>query len=291
MKLMKTTHSMFNRRGFIKRGLLFLPAIYLPKFGANPVVVELFNRDGSEVFHLPRSCSGLQAASTIKQRTISSVVDNRVRLINSNFARLWSTDVGTSWTKIRIGCRISIEDSGANLASTPRFYFGVCSGTSNIVMDSTTTHWVGLRTIDPSWVRVAGPPAYYRMDDATSAPTFSKRVSATFTDSTQQGNDVYVYDCTTSNRSVIFLDITKGSPNFTLLMFNRQTTTASDVDSATYLAQLALSSPTIIYHAAGLARTIATDEGANGSFTAVNIGWDRTSPAIELSDVAVVKLA
>ena len=30
---------------------------------------------------------------------------------------------------------------------------------------------------------------------------------------------------------------------------------------------------------------------ANRSFNAVNIAWDRTSPVVELSDIAVVKLA
>jgi hypothetical protein len=294
---MKTDHSMFNRRGFIKRGALFLPAIFLPKFGENPIVVELFNRDGSEVFHLPRYCPGLQAASTIKQRTYTSIVDNRIRLTNSNFARLWSTDIGTSWTTIRIGCRISIEDSGAATTGTARFAFGVCSGTSNIYMDATTTHWLGALTNTADWTRTAGPPARVDMSGYTGGGGVcdfcpAKRITSTLTVgaifATAQG---IVYDCTTENRTAFFLDITKGSPNFTLSVFHRNTATASDVTLTAYLAQVVLGSPALTNHATMTSATIAIDEGANGSFNAVNVAWDRTSPAIEISDLAVVKLA
>jgi len=289
MKTMKN-QSMFNRRGFIKRGALFLPAIFLPRIGDNPIVVELFNRDGSEVFHVPRSC-GLQAASVIKARTFSSVVDNRIRLTNSNFARLWSTDVGTSWTTICVGCRMTIEDTGANLVSTPRLAFGICVGTSNIFMDATTTHWLGFYSVDPTWPRVSGSPATYAMADATTAPLFSKRITSTITSAGTQTANPRLCDCSTANRSAFFMYITKGSPNFTGSLFCRGGTTASDVSLAEYLAALPLSSPSITNHSNAGNVTLAIDEGANGSFNAVNIAWDRTSPAIELSDLAVVKLA
>src|ERR1044071_4256722 len=100
--------------------------------------------------------------TTVKTRTFSSVQDNRSRLSNSNYARLWSSSVGTSWTTIRIFCRISIEDAGANLTSTPRFAFGISSGTANIFQDTTTTHWLGLLWNIATWTRDAGPPVIYR---------------------------------------------------------------------------------------------------------------------------------
>ncbi len=283
---------MFNRRGFIKRGALCLPAIFLPKFGENPIVVELFNRDGSEVFHLPRA-SGLQAASTIKQRTFSSIVDNRIKLNNSNFARLWSTDVGTSWTKIRIACRLSIDTSGAaNLTSTPRFAFGICSGTSNIFMDATTTHWQGIYSTLATWTYHAGPPDYFQ---GNTTWTYEKRIVSTNTNGAGGvgdlgGNNWFCYDCATATRIMFAIDITKGSPNFTLLPFTKGTNDSADVTLATYLAQIPLSSMTVTNHTNFGSDTMATDEGANGSFNAVNIAWDRTT-GIEISDLAVVKLA
>ncbi len=280
------TNSMFNRRGFIKRGLMFLPAIYLPKFGDNPIVVELFNRDGSEVIHLPRS--GLQAASTIKQRTVSSIVDNRIRLINSNFARLWSTDVGTTWTKIRVGCRISIEDSGAAITGTPRFAQGICSGTSNIYLDATTTHWGGTVT-NGDFGRVNDPPVRYYNAGNLFVP--AKRISTTLTVGTGfYASYVSFRDTTAGQRAAMFLDITKGSPNFTFNLFSPQSSSfATDCSLATYLAQIALTSPTITEHAFGSAQTLAIDEVTYGYFNAINFAWDRSS-ALEVSDVAVVRL-
>ena len=283
-------HSIFNRRGFIKRGLIFVPAIFLPRFGDNPIVMELFNRDGSEVIHLPRSGLGLQASSVIKARTFSSVVDNRIQLTNSNFARLWSSDVGTTWTKIRIGCRISIEDTGANLTSTPRFAFGICSGTSNIFQDATTTHWLGFYSVDPTWPRVSASPATYAMADVTTAPLLTKRISTTITSAATQTANPRLIDSTTANRSAFWMDVTKGSPNFTASLFCRGGTTASDVSMSDYLGALPLLSPAIANHTNAGDVVLAIDEGANGSFNAINIAWDRAS-SIEISDVAVVKIS
>lgn len=291
---------MFDRRGFIKRGLLFLPTIFIPRIGVNPVVVELFNPGGSEVFHLPRRGMGLQAASTIKQRTISSVVDNRIRLTNSNFARLWSSDVGTTWSQIRVCGRLSIEDTGANLTSTPKLNFGICSGTSNIYMDATTTHWAGFETAQATWTRYT-TPAKYDMSFYNGGLLAVKRIGSTRTSgggifwSTGPAGQGFIADCTVASRRVFILDITKGSPNFTFKVFGWDANTGNgamaDCTVETFLAQIPLTSPSITNHSFSDTKTIALDEATNGYFNAVNIAWDRTSPAIELSDLAVVKLA
>jgi len=232
--------------------------------------------------------------STIKARTFSSVVDNRIRLSNSNFARLWSSDVGTSWTTIRVGCRMSMEDSGASLTSTPRFAFGICSGTSNLFMDATTTHWMGAVSGATGWVRAtASSVVYYNLNDGISNPLYlSKRIGGTLTVGTLLlGGSCGVPDCTVAARQCLFLDITKGSPNFTCKIFQNSTPSVVDVTLATYLSQLPLTTPTITGHSQGSGITIAIDEATNGYFNAVNVAWDRTSPAIEISDIAVVKLA
>ena len=231
--------------------------------------------------------------SVIKARTISSVVDNRIRLTNSNSARLWSSDIGTTWTTIRVGCRISIEDSGANITSTPRFAFGICSGTSNIFMDATTTHWFGLLSTDPGWGRdTSSGTAVYQMALATIQPQLSKRIGGTITSGGTLGAlSPRLADCTVAARSVMFLDFTKGSPNFSVKLLARDSFTNNDVSLSTYLAQLTLLTPSITNHTYTGATTLAIDEATNGYFNAVNFAWDRSSPAIEISDIAVVKLA
>ncbi len=282
---MKTTRRRFLKQAAIVSGLIFVPTD-LTRPG-----LWLYDKGLDEFVQVPLTRhGGLQAASTIKSRTFSSVVDNRIQLSNSNFARLWSASLGTSWTTVRVACRISMEDSGAALTSTPVFGFGMCSGTSNIFLDSTTTHWLGFRPIDTGFQRFTSP-ANYLMNNSVVNPTISKKVTTTFTNGTGgTSQNVYAYDCTTANRSVLAVDITKGSP-FTCKFFSRSTGTASDVDLATYLAQIVLVTPTVTNHALTAAFSLTVDEPTSGYFNAINAGWDRTSPAIELSDIAVVRLS
>lgn len=75
--------------------------------------------------------------------------------------------IGSNWTKLRIGMRMAIDDTGANIGATPRLYLGVMSapvaGMTNGPLTSLTSHFWGIGTGNTtSWVRVAGPPAYYR---------------------------------------------------------------------------------------------------------------------------------
>jgi|SRR5688572_2374569 len=231
-------------------------------------------------------------ASTYKLRTFSSVEDKRIKLANSQVARLWDSGVGTSWTTIRIGCRISIDDFGGNILSTPRFAFGICSGTSNLFMDATTTHWAGVVSDVSSWRYLAGPPASLGPNNPWTL-SVAKRVGSTLTIGSAIGPGFWqIGDCAVATRTVFFLDITKGSPNFTFQLYGNSTNTPfGDVSLATFLAQVPLLTPSIANHTQGSAVTQAVDEGTDGQFSAVNIAWDRSSPAIEISDLSIVKLA
>ena len=234
-------------------------------------------------------------SNMIRSRTIGGLEDKRVQLSNANFARLWSSDLGTSWTKIRVGCRLSMEDSGASITSTPRFAFGICSGTSNIFMDSTTTHWAGVISYESSWGRYVTPAKYDLSGESGACMKVAKRIGSTLTEgSTIAGARLCIADCTVASRTVIFLDITKGSPNFTFDLFSWQNNIGNgamaDVTLSTYLTQVSLSNPSVTNHSTTSA-TQAIDEATYGYFNAVNIGWDRSSPTIEISDLAVVKLA
>jgi hypothetical protein len=86
------------------------------------------------------------------------------------------------------------------------------------------------------------------------------------------------------------MDITKGSPNFTINVFYKNVTNTTDISSTVFRETAIVEACTLSDYVFGTARTIAVDEGANGSLNAVNFGWDRTVP-IELSDVGIVRLA
>ena len=235
-------------------------------------------------------------ATTVKLRTISAVDDKRIQLSNSCCARKWTTDLGTSWTKIRVGARVSITDSGATLTSTPRFAFGIQSGISNLFLDAGgPTHWAGVVSYEASWGRYVTPVKYDLSGESGPCMKVSKKIATSLTEgSTVASARICIADATVASRIVMFLDITKGSPNFTFNLFTWQNNIGNgamgDVTLATYLAQIVLASPSITNHAAESA-TLAVDEASNGYFDSVGFSWNRTDALIELSDVTVVRLS
>lgn len=260
----------FLRKSAIATGLMFAPALLKPQ-------IWLYSAE---------------AGSFIRLRTISSVADPRIVLSNSNWARKWAASVGTSWSHLRLGIRISMQDFGANLTSQPRFAFGMSSGTTNLYQDATTTHWLGALSQASSWVRSTGPVKYDLNDGVTNPFYLSKRVGSTLTQGAFiTGGDCYLVDASVGTRSCLFLDVTKGSPNFTCNVLQPNSSSPSDVSLNDFLTQIALSTPSLSGHTSGSGVTLAVDEATNGYFDSMNIAWDRTSPGIEISDMAVVKLA
>lgn len=224
--------------------------------------------------------------STILIRTISSVVDNRIVLSNSHFARPHGI---TTWNKLRIAFRWSMRDSGANLTGTPEFAVGLCSGSANIFGDLTCTHFVGMRTTRVTWDRTAGPPANY----AVYITQAGKLVGTTFT---LGGNWLSVAgqamaDAAGGNRFCWFIDITKGSPNYTLGGYARVTGNAGDISETTMKAQAEIDAATLPEHGLNNANTVAVNEATDGILSHVCFSWNRSTPEIEISDHGVWKLS
>src|SRR5438874_10104744 len=156
------TAPVISRRRFIKTGLLFLPAVALTRF----TVIDLVG------------------ASSIKSRTYSSIVDQRIALSNSHFAR--PHGITSAWTKLRIALRLSMTDSGAAITGSPDFSIGLCAGTTNIYKDSTTDHFVGIQTQASSWTR-SGTTYYTASGGGLPYLKPMKRIGSTTTLGSQLG--------------------------------------------------------------------------------------------------------
>lgn len=227
-------------------------------------------------------------ASTILSRTISSVVDKRIVLSNSQFSRPHGI---TTWTTLRIGLRMIMNNIGASLTGTPRFYVGLGSGTTNMIMDATTDNWCGIVS-NATWTYAAGPPVRYSVNPVHGGKKVGTTLTLTASAVDPSDSVIFMADATTTNRFLYFVEITKGSPNYTLNLqsFRINPTTAGDATAADFLAQVVQSAPLFTNHQNGTARTLAVDE-STGTFDHVCIGWDQVSPTIEICDLAVVKLA
>lgn len=223
-------------------------------------------------------------AITILDRTISAVVDKRIVVSNGTWVRPIPF---ATWSQLRFGIRFHMRDSGANLTGTPRFVMGVCSGSTNIYGDASTDNFAGIRTNSATWTRSA---ADYSVAVNAFVPT--KKVGSTITDGTILNTTMRFTNgaaAATADRGVIFVDVNKGSPNYTFDIF-RAGTSVADISQMTFLEQMEVGAPSITNYSTVTTAAFAVDE-TGGSFDHLSFFWDRTTPEIEICDIAVARLA
>jgi hypothetical protein len=175
--------------------------------------------------------------------------------------------------------------AGASFGGTPRFVLGMCAGTTNIYGDATTDHFVGFRTSVATW-------NYNGTDDgwATLTHLATKRVGVTDTDSTSLGSQI-VTNARATKRFMCILEITKGSPNFSLRTLRPSSLTTGDTSLADFKGVMELPVMGFAGYSLSLAQTIAVDEGTDGNLTAGCIFWDQALRGLEFSDFNVVKVS
>lgn len=229
-------------------------------------------------------------ASVIIHRTISSATDSRIQLSNSRFAR----QIPFSWSKIRLGVRWTLNaTTGVNITGTPRIVLGICAGSSNIYGDATTTHFLGARQNESTWTAqgAAGSENWF-----CNGSTWQnlKRVGTTDTTGTSLGLNAITWNiahATLARRSIFFLDITKGSPNFTQRIFGTNANPPADITESRFLELMGIELPSETNYQHATAQTLAVSEGTDGTFTHLNVHWDRTTQNIEISDIALARFA
>jgi hypothetical protein len=226
-------------------------------------------------------------ANTITSRTIGGAGDQRIQLSNSYFARPFVPPTG--WAQLRLAFRFAFTDLGSGPASTPEFAFGFCSAGTNIYKAATTDHFVGVKSTSSSWVRETG---WSRYDNPEVTFQPFKRIVTTDTNGSGTQSMGMPFNITAAH-AVIFLDLVKGSPNYTMKLFapSYSTGAMADVTLATFNAQALLLSPTITQHAQKTDRTLAVDEATNGTLNHVNFLWSRSDFLLEVSEISVLKIA
>lgn len=208
-----------------------------------------------------------------------------VRMSNARFARLPEALIFSGWVTLRLALRLKITDSGGNLTGTPRFAWGFCAGTTNIMGDTSVDHFVGLRSYSGTWTRSTTETRY-----GTVNITGAKQVGATVTDASASGA-VHVSLFHVNQYKLFFCDITKGSPNYTFNGFSPTSNSTSNPTASDFLTQSVLGSPAFTGHAAGTNRTLAVDEGTDGTLNACGVWWNQTASTIDIADMRVVQLA
>jgi hypothetical protein len=222
----------------------------------------------------------------IKQRTISAVVDKRIQIDRDQIGRL--VTLPSNWSKIRVGVRYQMLHVDAAIPYTPRLALGLGRGTTNMVGDAGCEHFVGMITTDP---QMNWNGSNY--SNVVFAPCTKVGATLTVGANGSGGGLVGGAETDSAKRLVMFCDITKGSPNFSIRPFFQFFIFDTDCSRETFLTQMAVDPPTVANCAydGGAARTIAVDEGANGTLNAVQCWWNQGTNLLEICDLAVVVLS
>lgn len=215
-----------------------------------------------------------------------------IEMQNARFARKPIAEMFTdssAWSKIRIALLLDMADSGANITS-PKFYVGLCAGTTNIAGDASPTHFAGAIFNAATWTRATAPVRYFYGSSGCFPCVIIAGVSTIGVSSLQSANFPNI-NAAGSTPNAFFLDITKGSPNYTFQSFHLDQAAGANVTDAQFEAASLLGTPVLTNHTQGTARTQAVDEAANGTFDAICVAWDQASPVMKIRNMRVVRLA
>lgn len=223
----------------------------------------------------------------------STIIDDSglsVVFANSQFAR--TTSIGSNWTTLRIGFRLRFN-AAADIGGTPRLYIGMLAGTSNLVGDASTSHYLGIRTLFGTWNYSTFGVGSNSGTAGASWEGF-RRVGTTTTSYVMATGGAafnqFRFNSNVDTKDCVIVEITKGSP-YTIGFFRRTATNgAQTVTTSQFLA--AIEGQTLALTNFTLATVTAADinEGTDGALDSVCIGWDRTSVNMFIDDLTVVRV-
>lgn len=267
-----------SRRQFVRTAALFLPL-------------------GFFAGGLTRSAK----ASTIVSRTISAANQNAIAMLNATWAR--PVALPASWSKIRVGITGHLTNTGAGLTGTATFVMGFNSGTINQYGDASCQNFIGFAYDAATWGFTNTTTTFYSVGGGGAMPIGRTRIGTTNTDSLplQNTGGAATWNSgagtSSADRQAIFIDIFKGSPNYTvhLPFLTALNAVAGDVVSANYLNYMGQLNPAPSesdYNTANsVDRALAFNEGVNGTLNAINLSWNRSDVTAEICNVAVSVLA
>lgn len=236
----------------------------------------------------------------IESVVIGGVSEKRCVIDQTDFARL--IGIGNAWSKVRLVARIALSDSGDDLVADQKFWFGVMHDPSdemdNGPWSDWTSHFVGMRSGELTWSRLTSPTRYYVAPD--SAMLAVKRVLDTNVESNMSPSQhlgIYFSADPAAMRWPVFVEIVKGTPNFTVqgVWPAENSALTFDLTSAQMFSALQLSTmldvATELTNLSGMtylcssAIELAVDEATDGALNAVCISWQTGENSMHISDI------
>jgi hypothetical protein len=212
--------------------------------------------------------------------------------------------IGNSWTTIRLGIQFALTANGTGGISGACLALGMCSGKTNPVGAATTTNFIGSNffnfagslTANLSYVANAGNPLY----QYANGGNIFKRVGSTNTFA--NGSNAPEWDIaqnagTLQRRSAVYVDVTKGSPNYTVRTWFQDTTAKANVDYSFSHFMAGLQGTINIAPVLngttwgnGGSASLAMSEAA-GILDTVDCFWNKVTQPLELYAIGAFQLA
>jgi hypothetical protein len=209
--------------------------------------------------------------------------------------------IGNDWNKIRLGVLLAVTPDGTNNLGGTALMLGVCSGKTNPYGAVSTTNFVGvaLHTSTPggttgtlTYAAGAGNP-YFTSGGAWPA----SRVGSNLFSGTGDGTPLLLTSNvgSTQRRSPVYVDIQKGSPNYTITRWTPASSQGqfqtADCSPAAFLAALEVPTPTWVnLNLTSSSAALAASE-TPGVLDTFDLFWNKAAFPLEVYAIAAYRMA
>lgn len=228
-------------------------------------------------------------AHEIVERTVNTETDKRALVDNLHPPLVRKMAVGSDWTKLRIGMRVSSRRSTA-WSSPPYFYFGLCAGLEAPPGSATPNHFVGIRSSGVNWDVSSGNPSWFPNNSNSFGRCMIQDGATSYTAVSASGNPSYIWE-SSQGRTCIFLDLTKGA-TWTITPVIQYASNSfalnATADEFRALMEVAEFSSPLLIRGEG---TMSVDESTYGELDSVCFAFLGSTDGFEVSDIAYAVLA
>jgi hypothetical protein len=236
--------------------------------------------------------------ATIGQRVFVSLQKKYLTLANEEFVRRFS--IGNTWNQIRLGVMFALTPNGTSSILGSKFVLGVCSGKTNPYAAASTTNFVGFLVNhtnattgqDLTYNANSGNP-YYSQGTARGAAATRVNTTVTQINNTILGGISYfpTNTGTVQRRGAVLLDITKGSPNYTVKLWDiaGAANMNNDYQTSSFLNDMESPTPPSPFTgASSLALAASETPGVLDTF---DLFWNKASFPVEIYAIAAFRFA
>lgn len=223
----------------------------------------------------------------IVSRTISSETEQRCKVLSETLGR--TCRVGSLWTRVQVSIRFSTNRNSA-WTGPPRFYLGMCNGTTAMPGSATPAHFIGIRNTSANWTwNSTYSYVGYEIEGCRIRNGGVESDNSWFAPTMNGGTPIILNSGT--GRSVINLWLTRASATeiqIQPMLSTSDTPAAFDFSAAEFAATI---SESLAVPTAGSGRGYrgrvnytSMDETTYGALNTMCFGWSDGTDGFELND-------